>query len=103
MLGFTLHRHTGKHRRGNRQINQTKRRGNRVVARTAALVAFMLVWGTVTLITAWRNKEVPPEYWSIPALGVGGILAAFATLGDRRGREPNRPQQDADTGTTEDE
>lgn len=71
-----------------------------MVARTVALVAFMIIWGAVTLLTAWRTKQVPAEYWSIPALGIGGILAAFATLGTLENRGRNRQEVDPPTDNT---
>lgn len=77
-----------------------------MVARTITLVAFMVVWGVATLITAWNDKKVPAELWSIPALGIGAILAAFSTLGERqRQRRQNNDdeQRNADTAATEDE
>jgi hypothetical protein len=51
------------------------------VARYITLGVFMTVWGAVTIIVALQEGgKVPPEYWTIPGIGIGGILGAFAAF-----------------------
>lgn len=50
------------------------------MARYIVLGVFMAVWGTVTIIAIIQSGEVPPEYWTIPGIGIGGILGAFAAF-----------------------
>jgi hypothetical protein len=70
------------------------------VARNIVVVLFILVWGAVVVVTAIQeNGKVPAEYWTIPAVGVGAILGAFAAFGDKRDDQERRtrPEDDSDT------
>lgn len=51
------------------------------MARYITLGLFMVVWGAVTIIVAIQQQgKVPPEYWTLPGIGIGGILGAFAAF-----------------------
>lgn len=72
------------------------------MVRNIILIAFMAIWGAVVIIVAIQEKgKVPPEYWTLPAIGLGAILGAFSAWDERQNRQ-NRPGG-SDEPTPEDE
>lgn len=62
------------------------------MVQTILLSVFIVVWGAATIIILVKKGEVPPEYWTLPAIGIGGILAALDIIDRRRNRRD--PQED---------
>lgn len=61
---------------------------NRVGIRELLLAAHTLVWMIVVIIVAANNSgEVPPALWTVLPLGITGILVAFRTEGNGRGKD----------------
>jgi hypothetical protein len=54
----------------------------------------MGVWGIATVIILVKNGTVPPEYWTLPAVGLGGIIAALNALSSRRNGKSSEPPKD---------
>lgn len=52
--------------------------------RTVVALAYMLIWGIATIVILVKNGTVPPEYWTLPAVGLGGLLAALNSLTGRQ-------------------
>jgi hypothetical protein len=75
------------------------------VVRNIILVGFMAIWGVVVIIVAIQEKgKVPPEYWTLPAIGLGAILGAFSAWEERRngrnrsgGEEPSPEDEGTST------
>lgn len=75
------------------------------MVRNIILVGFMAIWGAVVIIVAIQEKgKVPPEYWTLPAIGLGAILGAFSAWEERRngrsrpgGEEPNAEDEGANS------
>lgn len=45
---------------------------------TIVVTVYIVVWGIVTTILVIQKGDVPAEYWSLPAIGLGAILAALS-------------------------
>lgn len=63
------------------------------MVRTILLSVYVVVWGAATIIILVKKGEVPPEYWTLPAIGIGGILAALNTLDRSRNRQDQQEGQ----------
>lgn len=50
------------------------------MVRTVVASVYIGVWGIATLIILIKNGTVPPEYWTLPAVGLGGLIAALNSL-----------------------
>lgn len=61
--------------------------------RTVIAVVYMAIWGIATIIILIKDGTVPPEYWTLPAVGLGGLLAALNSMNSRRkkGEEEDDP------------
>lgn len=57
------------------------------MVRTIAAATYMLVWGVATVVLIARGEPIPAEYWTLPAIGLGGILTAISTLENRNRRD----------------
>lgn len=57
------------------------------MVRTIAAATYMLVWGVATVVLIVRGEPIPAEYWTLPAIGLGGILTAISTLENRNRRD----------------
>lgn len=64
--------------------------------RTVVACVYMGVWGIATVIILIRNGTVPPEYWTLPAVGLGGLFAALNSLSNRskRNNEEDPPPKE---------
>lgn len=69
--------------------------------RDLLLVIYAIVWGTITVLTVWRTKDVPNELLAALGVGVGTILAAFRA-DDYAGRRRAVPPPDPTTVDPED-
>lgn len=66
------------------------------MVRTVVASVYIGVWGIATIIILIKNGTVPPEYWTLPAVGLGGLIAALNSL-DRKFDKPkvdNPPDDD---------
>jgi len=61
--------------------------GGSVVVRTIAAATYMLVWGIATIVLIIRGDPIPAEYWTLPAIGLGGLLTAISTLENKSKRD----------------
>jgi hypothetical protein len=59
--------------------------------RTVVACVYMGVWGIATVIILFKNGTVPPEYWTLPAVGLGGLFAALNALSNRKNGEEKKP------------
>lgn len=50
------------------------------MVRTIAAATYMFVWGVATVVILIRGESIPAEYWTLPAIGLGGLLTAISTL-----------------------
>lgn len=57
------------------------------MVRTVVASVYIGVWGIATIIILIKNGTVPPEYWTLPAVGLGGLIAALNSL-DRKFDKP---------------
>jgi hypothetical protein len=62
------------------------------VVRTIAAAIYMLVWGIATVVLLIRGDPIPAEYWTLPAIGLGGLLTAISTLDNRSKRETQKSE-----------
>lgn len=53
------------------------------MVRTIAAATYMLVWGIATIVLIIRGDPIPAEYWTLPAIGLGGLLTAISTLDNK--------------------
>lgn len=67
------------------------------MARTILLVIYAVVWGAAVIILVLKKGEVPPEYWTLPALGIGGMLAALDMADRRRNRRDDPGEESGQT------
>lgn len=65
------------------------------MVRTIAAGIYMVVWGVATIFLLVKGQPIPPEYWSLPALGVGALFAALGAIEKKSTSEPPKD------GTTE--
>lgn len=63
--------------------------------RTIVAVIFMVVWGAATIVVLVQKHEIPPEYWTLPALGLGGLLAALGSSDKKKSPRSDPPGQDS--------
>jgi hypothetical protein len=70
------------------------------VLRTVVLSVFMIVWGAVTFVVVVKNGTVPPEYWAIPAIGIGGILGVMTGY-ERTQRDNGRSRDEQSSNSSE--
>jgi hypothetical protein len=54
----------------------------------------MLVWGIATVVILIKNGTVPPEYWTLPAVGLGGLLAALNSLNNRKSKKSEEDEDE---------
>lgn len=66
------------------------------MVRVAVACVYMVIWGTATVVLLIKDGSVPPEYWTLPAVGLGGLLAALNSL-DKRTKEKPEPSKDEPT------
>lgn len=60
------------------------------MVRTIAAVTYMVVWGIATVVLIIRGDPIPAEYWTLPAIGLGGILTAISTLEGSKTRKEKK-------------
>lgn len=48
--------------------------------RAIAATIYMVVWGIATVYLLVNKQPIPPEYWSLPALGLGALLTAIGAI-----------------------
>jgi hypothetical protein len=66
--------------------------------RAVVACVYMFVWGIATIVILVKNGTVPPEYWTLPAVGLGGLLAALNTISSRqKQKNGNQPKEDPAT------
>lgn len=63
-------------------------------ARLILSTIYMVVWGVVTIVIVARGDPIPAEYWTLPGLGVGGLLMALAGVDKVTKKTPNRSEDD---------
>lgn len=65
--------------------------------RIVVAAIYMAAWGVVGVIYGIRNGALPPaEYWTLPAIGLGGFLAAVSSLSDKKSNK-DKPDNDDST------
>lgn len=65
--------------------------------RAVVAAVYMLVWGIVGVVVGIRDGKLPPpEYWTLPAIGLGGFLAAVASL-EKKPEDKKKPDGDDNT------
>lgn len=69
------------------------------MVRTIVATIYILVWGVVTIVIVLRDGRVPPEYWTLPAIGLGALVAALGPLDkkiedNRKKLETTKPKND---------
>lgn len=57
------------------------------MVRTIAAATYMAVWGIATIVLIIRGDPIPAEYWTLPAIGLGGLLTAISTLENKGKRD----------------
>jgi hypothetical protein len=68
------------------------------VVKTIVACIYMAIWGIATIIVVIKDDSVPPEYWSLPAVGLGAVLAAVNTIEKRaKGKPDVEPDDDEAT------
>lgn len=73
------------------------------MVRTIAAATYMSVWGIATVVLIIRGDPIPAEYWTLPAIGLGGLLTAISTLENKTKRdkpEVTPPKDDTVKDTT---
>lgn len=72
------------------------------MVRTIAAATYMLVWGIATVVLIIRGDPIPAEYWTLPAIGLGGLLTAISTLENKKKDKPEvgPPKDDTVRDTT---
>lgn len=73
------------------------------MVRTFAAATYMFVWGVATVVILIRGDQIPPEYWTLPAIGLGGLLTAISTLENKSKKdkpEVDPPKDDTVKDTT---
>lgn len=73
------------------------------MVRTIAAATYMLVWGIATVVLIIRGDPIPAEYWTLPAIGLGGLLTAISTLDSKSKKdkpEIGPPKDDTVRDTT---
>ena len=73
------------------------------MVRTIAAATYMFVWGVATVVIIIRGDPIPAEYWTLPAIGLGGLLTAISTLENRSKKdkpEVEPPKDDTAKDTT---
>lgn len=72
------------------------------MVRTIAAATYMLVWGVATIVLIARGDPIPAEYWTLPAIGLGGLLTAISTLETKNRDKPKiePPKDDTVKDTT---
>ena len=64
--------------------------------RTVVAGIYTLVWGIALLVTLIRDKSVPAEYWTVPAIGLGAIMGVLGSIEKRKPEKPeSEPPDDA--------
>lgn len=58
------------------------------MVRTIAAAIYMVVWGIATIVLLLKGDPIPAEYWTLPAIGLGGLLTAMASLERKRDEKP---------------
>lgn len=66
------------------------------MVRTIAAAIYMLVWGIATIVLLIRGDQIPAEYWTLPAIGLGGLLTAMSTLDNRNKRDKSEVEPPKD-------
>lgn len=61
------------------------------MVRTIAAATYMVVWGIATIVLIIRGDPIPAEYWTLPAIGLGGLLTAISTL-EGKSRRESKPE-----------
>lgn len=56
------------------------------MVRTIAAATYMFVWGVATVVLIIRGDPIPAEYWTLPAIGLGGLLTAISTLENKNNK-----------------
>lgn len=64
------------------------------MVRTIAAATYMVVWGVATVVILIRGGSIPPEYWTLPAIGLGGLLTAISTL-ENKSKKDRQPEVDS--------
>lgn len=57
------------------------------MVRTIAAATYMFVWGVATVVILIRGDPIPAEYWTLPAIGLGGLLTAISTLENKNNKK----------------
>lgn len=73
------------------------------MVRTIAAATYMLVWGMATIVILIRGDPIPAEYWTLPAIGLGGLLTAISTLENKSRKDKHEvgpPKDDTVRDTT---
>ena len=63
------------------------------MVRTIIAAIYIGVWGVATIVILIRNGAIPPEYWTLPAVGLGGLLAALNTLDSKNKTNEDKPKK----------
>lgn len=50
------------------------------MVRNIIVSVYIAVWGIATIVILIKKGEIPAEYWTLPAVGLGGLLAALSSL-----------------------
>lgn len=45
--------------------------------RLIAALVYMVVWGVAVIVFAIKDGKVPPEFWTLPGIGIGGLMVAL--------------------------
>lgn len=55
------------------------------------IIVYVSAWSIVTVIISIKKGEIPPEFWTIPAMGLGAIASAMNSI-ERRRRSSDQDQ-----------
>lgn len=66
------------------------------MVRTIAAAIYMVVWGVATVFLLVKGQPIPPEYWSLPALGLGALLTAIGAI-EKKGNKDTKEGEAEDS------
>ncbi len=71
------------------------------MVRIIAAATYMSVWGVATIVLIARGDPIPAEYWTLPAIGLGGLLTAISTLDNRSKKDKSEIEPPKDNTVKE--